>query len=123
MFGLKINVVIKKPSPALAEKIADDLAEYLVASAKTTAPVRTGALRDSIHVDRSKSGSSGFGEATRVVAASVKYAEVVEFGRKKFAPFPGRYYMKKALEMLKEYLRTYLDDFIDSFFAAYQRDY
>jgi hypothetical protein len=94
----------------VAELIARGLAEYFVQLAKTFVPVRTGRLQASIHIDRVEI----FGNQARInVVASTEYAAVVEFGRRKFAPFPGRFYFRRARELLLDYVTQYIDDIID----------
>jgi len=110
-FGYRASYTIRNPfNREVAELIARGLAEYFVQLAKTTVPVRTGRLQASIHIDRVEN----FGNQVRVdVVASTKYAAVVEFGRRKFAPFPGRFYFKRAHEMLLEYVSQYIDDIVE----------
>jgi hypothetical protein len=109
-FGYRASYTIRNPfNRGVAELIARGLAEYFVQLAKTTVPVRTGRLRGSIHIDRIEN----YGNQVRVdVVASKEYAAVVEFGRHKFAPFPGRFYFRRAHEMLLEYVTKYIDDIV-----------
>ncbi len=112
MFNYKMDVKITNPfTPKMAELVASGLAEYLVHLAKATVPVRTGRLKGSIHVDKTRSHITPT-SATKIVIADIEYAAVVEYGRTKFAPFPGRYYMKRAMEMLEEYIKQYMPDML-----------
>lgn len=67
---------IKAAGDALVQKTADDI----VAGAQQRAPVRTGALRDSIH--REGAGSSA------TVIAGVLYAVFVEYGTSRMGAQP-----------------------------------
>lgn len=71
---------------ALIQEIGDKVAEV----AKTLAPVETGALRDSIHVE-----PGGLVTAEARIIADVRYAAFVEFGTSEMSAEP---YLAPALE-------------------------
>jgi hypothetical protein len=91
-----------------AEKIMpafmDGLAEWTLNTAKAMAPVRTGRLRESIHISKSVNTP---GEYIRDITAGVHYAQVVEKGRTKFAPFPGRHYMRQTAYLAAVFIKLY----------------
>lgn len=76
---------IEKEAQRLNRAIAEETAEI----AKSLAPVKTGALRDSIHVETKRGQSE--------VIADVEYAAAVEFGGTFTAPHP---FMLPAREMV-----------------------
>lgn len=80
-----INAAITKLLEQLARDVADDAQRF--------APVRTGALRASIHAEPVDGGDSV------KVAASAEYAGYVELGTRNMAPQP---YLKPALYRKRE---------------------
>jgi HK97 gp10 family phage protein len=76
--------------PARVDAIAARGAGQTAKSARALVPVRTGALRASIRVER-----SGVGHAVRAGGGAVDYAAYVEFGTRRMAARP---YLRPALE-------------------------
>jgi len=107
------NVAVTGRLPQISKELImsrfmDDLAEWTKNTAKAIAPVRTGRLRDSIDITKSVNGE----QYIRDVTAQVIYAEVVEVGRKKFAPFFGRYYMRATALLIPEFINNYVERYI-----------
>ena len=86
-----------------------DIAIEVWDKAREYVPVRTGRLRNSITI-------LSVNPYHYQVAARTRYAAVVEFGRYRFKPFRGRYYMTRAVndtipripKILRERLRIWL---------------
>jgi HK97 gp10 family phage protein len=66
----------------------DEVANNISDDAKTNAPVKTGALRDSIHVEDSTDVDA------KLIGSDLKYARFIEMGTRKISP---RAYLRKAL--------------------------
>jgi hypothetical protein len=72
--------------------------KVILKKAKELVPVRTGALKNSGRVVKTKSRKN---YAVRFGNNRVRYAQVVEFGRIQFAPFPPRLYLTRAVRYAK----------------------
>jgi len=60
-------------------------------------PVKTGRLKASM-----KKKSSFTGTRSQVaVTSEYRYAFIVNYGRQKYAPFPGRHYIQRTMETLR----------------------
>lgn len=86
----------RKTVMAMQQEIAD----AVLKKAKELVPVRTGALRSS---GRTAKTPDRKGVEVRFGNSRVLYAEVVEFGRMSFAPFPPKPYMRPAVAYVKRY--------------------
>lgn len=73
--------------------------EVILRKAKQLVPVRTGALQASGRLVKTMSRKN---YVVRFGNSRVRYAEVVEFGRIAYAPFPPRLYLTRAVRFSKK---------------------
>lgn len=78
-----------KDAPKHASDVVGEVAQHVKDTARSFAPILTGALRDSIHV------SVAVNRTTREVGPSVEYGGFVEFGTSDTAPQP---YLQPAVD-------------------------
>lgn len=85
-----LGMMLPKTLPASMTK---ELAELTYKKAIEIVPVRTGALRSSGRIVK---GAGGKSHGVRFGNLKVPYAQVVEYGRFAFAPFPPKPYLRPA---------------------------
>lgn len=73
--------------------------EVILKKAKQLVPVQTGALKKSGRLVKTASRKN---YAVRFGNSRVRYAQVVEFGRVAYAPFPPRLYLTRAVRFAKK---------------------
>jgi len=89
------------------------IAEVVLKRAKELVPVRTGALRASGRIAKTPDRK---GLQVRFGNSKVAYAQVVEFGRVSFAPFPPRLYMTRAVRYAQSKSKKVIGREMDMFF-------
>ena len=85
-----LKAQINAPTMEMKRKIA----EVILKRAKELVPVQTGALRASGRIAKTPNRKN---LQVRFGNSRVSYANVVEFGRVSFAPFPPRLYLTRAV--------------------------
>jgi len=85
-----LKAQINAPTMEMKRKIA----EIILKRAKELVPVQTGALRASGRIAKTPNRKN---LQVRFGNSRVSYANVVEFGRVSFAPFPPRLYLTRAV--------------------------
>ena len=85
-----LKAQVNAPTMEMKRKIA----EVILKRAKELVPVQTGALRASGRIAKTPNRKN---LQVRFGNSRVSYANVVEFGRVSFAPFPPRLYLTRAV--------------------------
>jgi hypothetical protein len=81
-------------APKLSMAAQEEIGRIILDRALQLVPVRTGSLRASGRVVKSQDRKS---IEVRFGTSRVRYAQVVEYGRMSFAPFPPKPYLRPAV--------------------------
>ena len=96
--GLAFQMMQAKFAGNASMEMQKAFGEVILKKAKELVPVRTGALKASGRLVKTQSRKN---YAVRFGNSRVQYAQVVEFGRVQFAPFPPRLYFTRAVRFAR----------------------
>ena len=98
-----VRTTLARIDPALDKELRQTFKKYALEGrnlVKANAPVRTGALRDSFMTRTSFTKTKSRAMVTTKPQSTVRYQWILEHGRKTGSPMPGRFYVRRAADVI-----------------------